>query len=427
MYACLHAINDDSTGAALLSLAHEFSPEVEQTSPDTVVFSITPLRKLMGSPHQIASEISRFGFTRKLQATLAIAPNPDTAILLARNCIGVTMAAPGEERNKLGALPCTCLFGHGIPSDPGLAQVLHGWGVKTCEELAALPEKGVLERLGKAGVYLRNLACGSIQRPLRLPPPEVTFEESMQLEHALSLLEPLLFLLARVLHDLCTRLRSHSKAARVLEARLALEDAKEYRCALEFPVPLDDHQSILKLLQLHLEHHSPEAPITAFTLRIEPVDPRRVQKGLFLPPTPPPAKLQITLARIAGMVGPDNVGSPLPLNTHRPDAFEMVPVNTAPPEDDLVSAETIRLAMRLFRPALHARVTLAGSAPKHITATGVRGNVVEWAGPWKTSGEWWTQTAWTREEWDVALDDGALYRIYEQPSEHEWFVQGIYD
>ncbi len=311
--------------------------------------------------------------------------------------------------------------------DPNLAKVLHGWGVKTCEELAALPEKGVLERLGKAGTYLRDLACGCVRRPLRLPAPEVTYQESMQLEHALSLLEPLLFLFARVLHNLCTQLRSQSKAARLLELRLALEAAKEYRCELEFPIPLDDHQSILKLLQLHLEHHSPDAPITAFTLRIDPADPRRVQKGLFLPPAPAPDKLQITLARIAGMVGAENVGTPLPLKTHRPDAFEMVHVNTAPLTSEPQPADTIRLAMRLFRPALHARVTLAGSTPKYIAAAGVKGNVIEWAGPWKTSGDWWAATAWAREEWDVALDDGALYRIYETSSEQEWFVQGIYD
>lgn len=432
MYACLHAIHPvdcDPNANALLALAHQFSPEVEQTSPDTVVFSITPLRKLMGSPHQIASEISRFGFVRKLKASLAIAPNPDTAILLARNCLGVTMVAPGEERFKLGPLLCSCLFHHGMAVDPSLAQVLHGWGVKTCEELAALPEKGVVERLGRGGLYLYDLASGRTMRPLRLPKPEVTYEEHMQLEHAISNLEPLLFLFARTLNELCARLRSQSKAARVLEARLVLEQGKApYGCELEFPVPLDDHGSILKLLQLHLEHHPPGAAITAFSLRIEPADPKRVQKGFFLPPTPPPDKLQITLARIAGMVGAENVGTPLPLNTHRPDAFEMVHVNTAPPPSEPVAPmKTIRLAMRLFRPALHARVTLSNATPKHIAAVGVRGNVVEWAGPWKTSGEWWTHTSWTREEWDVALDDGALYRIYEEPSEHEWFVGGIYD
>lgn len=128
------------------------------------------------------------------------------------------------------------------------------------------------------------------------------------------------------------------------------------------------------------------------------------------------------------MVGPENVGTPLLLNTHRPDAFEMVNVNTAPPPpEEPVQQETIRLVMRLFRPALHARVTLADAAPKHVLAPGVKGKVMEWAGPWKTSGEWWTHTAWMREEWDVALDDGALYRIYEQPADHEWYVHGVYD
>jgi len=49
------------------------------------------------------------------------------------------------------------------------------------------------------------------------------------------------------------------------------------------------------------------------------------------------------------------------------------------------------------------------------------------AGPWKTSGDWWASTAWNREEWDIALDDGALYRIYEETETSQWFVQGIYD
>jgi protein ImuB len=416
-----------SSIGALLALAHDFSPSVEQASPDTVVFSITPLRALLGSPYQIASEISRIGFERKLHANLAIAANPDTAILLARNCIGVTLVAPGEERLKLAPLPLASLFAHDLSLDPALAEVLYRWGVKTCEELAVLPENGVAERLGTAGVYLRNLACGCIDRPLRLPRPETSYEEHLELEHPLRVLEPLLFLFARVLNGLCSRLRSQSRAARVLAARLDLEQHRQYRCELEFPVPLDDSQTMLKLLQLHLERHSPEAPVTAFTLRIEPADPRRVQGGLYVPPTPAPDKLQITLARIAGMVGETNVSTPMLLNTYRPDAFQMTNLNTAPPNDISEQHGTIRLVMRVFRPAIHAEVTVVNATPRRVIASGVKGKVVECAGPWKTSGEWWTDTAWMREEWDVALDDGALYRIYEQPDKHDWYVHGVYD
>lgn len=81
----------------------------------------------------------------------------------------------------------------------------------------------------------------------------------------------------------------------------------------------------------------------------------------------------------------------------------------------------------MFRPALQARVRLAGYVPPKVIAPGVRGTILQLAGPWKTSGDWWASTAWNREEWDIALDDGALYRIYEETETSQWFVQGIYD
>ena len=429
MYACVYLPGSQTD--ELLPLAREFSPEVEQTCADTLVFSIAPLRQLIGSPHQIASEICRSGHALKLKANLVIASNPDTAILLARNFTGVTLVTPGEEHFKLAPVPITSLFAYAATLDSKLVAVLHRWGLKTCEDLAALPECGVAERLGNAGIYLRNLACGKIHRPLQIHAPLTSYEERMELEHPLDLLEPLLFLLSRVLGELCRRLRSQSRAARILEAQLELEEHKQYRCELEFPVPLDDSQTVLKLLQLHLERHSPEAPIVAFTLRVEPAEPRRVQGGIFLPPTPPADKLQITLARIAGMVGKENVGTPQLLNTHRPDAFQMTNLNTVNRENsginNLDQQEILRLAMRIFRPALHACVKLAGESPRNVAARGVTGNVIRSAGPWKTSGEWWAATSWIREEWDVALDDGALYRIYREILTREWYVQGVYD
>jgi protein ImuB len=158
MYACLYA--PGSGPAALLDLALEFSPYVEQSSGDTVIFCIDPLRKLLGSPYQIASEISRAGYERSLQANLAIASNPDTAILLARHTKGVTLVPPGEEQRKLAPLSLAELT-----TDQAMLDILLRWGVKTCEDLAVLPEAGVAERLGPGGVYLRNLSLGVLHRP----------------------------------------------------------------------------------------------------------------------------------------------------------------------------------------------------------------------------------------------------------------------
>jgi protein ImuB len=154
---------------------------------------------------------------------------------------------------------------------------------------------------------------------------------------------------------------------------------------------------------------------------------------MFLPPTPAPDKLQITLARIGGMVGKENVGSPILSNTHRPDAFQLrMPVISdefGPPSlaETETRADSLRLAIRLFRPARSARVRVNDSAPQRVMADGIKGVVLRSAGPWKTSGEWWAPTAWSREEWDVALDDGALYRIYQETQTRSWFVEGVYD
>ncbi|MGH9655059.1 MAG: hypothetical protein ACRD6B_16530 [Bryobacteraceae bacterium] len=420
MYACIHTA---TANPAIFDLALQFSPVIERTSEDTVAFSIAELGRLLGPPHQIASEICRAGHERNVEANLALATNVDTAILLARHVPGVTIAMPGEQRAHLETLPLRAL-----PILPHLLELLQRWGLKTCGDLALLPESGVAERLGPEGIYLRNLARGTFVRPLRLHAMPTNYAERMELEHPLELLEPLLFLLGRALGELCRRLRSQSQAARVIEVKLELIEGS-YSCNLEFPVPLEEKQSILKLLQLHLERHPPPAPVTAFTLRVEPAAPRRIQGGLFRPPAPAPDKLQITLARIAGMVGKENAGAPVLLETHRPDAFALGQLNLQPATPETRERpEALRLAFRLFRPAPRARVKLAHAAPRSVYAAGVQGSVVRAAGPWKTSGEWWDRASfWSREEWDVALDDGALYRIYLDLHTEEWYVQGVYD
>src|SRR5207249_2054705 len=87
---------------------------------------------------------------------------------------------------------------------------------------------------------------------------------------------------------------------------------------LRLPVPLLDEKIFLKLLQLDLNAHPPGAPIATIHLSAEPVRPRAAQNGLFLPPSPEPEKLELTLARIAGIVGENKVGAVQMMDTHHP-------------------------------------------------------------------------------------------------------------
>ena len=303
-----------------------------------------------------------------------------------------------------------------------MVEILDSWGIHTLEQLAQLPETGIAERFGPAGVSLLRLARGAVDRPLKIFQPEITYNDRIQLDHPISLLEPLLFLIARMLNEQCEKLQSHGMAANEITIRLELENRTEHVRTLRLPIPMRESKALLKLLQMDLEAHPPEAATVALALSLKPVNPRTVQNGIFLPVTPAPDKLELTLARIRGIVGENNVGVPELLNTHHPHPFRLSnrqPQLTDPPPI------TIQHAFRYFRPPLAATVELQNDRPARITASGIHGKVLNASGPWRTSGDWWTPAPWNRDEWDITLST-ALYRIYREPN-HHWFLEGTYD
>jgi protein ImuB len=187
------------------------------------------------------------------------------------------------------------------------------------------------------------------------------------------------------------------------------------------------------------------------------VKPRLLQTGLFIPLAPEPEKLELTLARLAKLVGPDNLGSPELLDTHRPDAFRVrrfelketkrkrSKQQTAISNQQLeIGNRKCLLGFRRFRPPLRALVRAERGQPTEISTwdknKSVYGKVVCLAGPWRTSGDWWRLNTWARDEWDVAVENGSgingghsgprqqmLYRIYRELRSKEWFVEGVYD
>jgi protein ImuB len=401
MFACIHG-----HAADLPQIAEDFSPSFEQTTPDTVVFRIDGLKRLLGTPDQIARAIAQRAGNG---VNISIAETAEAAILAARNFPGVTV------HPDLNALDITTL-----PITEELADILDSWGIHTLEQLAQLPETGIAERFGPAGVSLQRLARGAVNRPLKVFQPEITYNDSIQLEHPVDLLEPLLFLIARMLNDQCEKLQSHGMAANEITLRLELETKTEHVRTLRLPIPMRESKALLKLLLMDLEAHPPQAATVSLALSLKPVNPRTVQNGIFMPVTPAPDKLELTLARIRGIVGENNVGVPELLNTHHPHPFHLA--NRQPQLTDPPPA-TIQHAFRYFRPPLAATVELINDRPARITASGIHGKVLTAAGPWRTSGNWWTPAPWNRDEWDIALASG-MYRIYHNDS---WFLEGTYD
>lgn len=466
---------EQAAHAALLDCACGFSPRVEDTAADTVVLDLAGLERVFGPAAKMGRDIAARCAQIGLEANVAVASNADAAMHAARGFSGITVIPPGKEEERLGSLPvdvlAACVGDPSLALDDARAQeildTLDRWGVRTLRALAALPEVAITERLGQAGLYWQRLARGATSRTLRLIEPPLTFEESAEMDYPVDLLEPLSFVLNRMLEQLCARLAARALATNELQLTLELEPTAEdvvigspdagdsaargrspdrqITRLLRLPVAMLDAKVFLKLLQLDLKSHPPNAPVIKVGLAAKPAEPRRAQSGLFLPSAPEPERLEVTVARIANIVehrasagnGADaavvdgrsepRVGSPEILDTHRPDAFRMnkfVPPLAGEAGSSRGKHSRTIAASRIFRPPLAARVAVREGRPARLECVQASGDVQWAAGPWRNSGEWWTEGAWSREEWDVSVED-VLYRIYH---DHDgWFVECCYD
>ena len=417
MFACIYIPNvSGDTAAALVDCAGTFSPRVENTGAGTVVFDVEGLERLFGGYSEIAEKIRDSVCARGLQANVAVAANADAAVCAARGFCGVTVIQRGTEAARLRDLPLDVLK----PS-PEISEALERWGIRTLGAFANLPAVQVSERLGQEGVKLHKLAQGAGARPIIPHVAALRFVEVMELDYDITTIEPLTFILSRMLDQICSRMRSRNVATH--EVRLVLGT---YVRTLNLPIPVRNSRLLTKLFILDLEAHPPGIAIKRVEVEAIPVKPRVVQNGLFVPLSPEPEKLELTLARLKAVVGEENVGSAEIIDTHRPDAFSVIPFGRRLRESTQRNSINLRLTLRLFRPPFDATVQLHNQIPTWIAFHGRHGSIATASGPWHTSGDWWRPTMWDREEWDVEVAD-MLYRIYYDVHLDRWYAQGVYD
>jgi protein ImuB len=216
------------------------------------------------------------------------------------------------------------------------------------------------------------------------------------------------------------------------DAAAAATESSEHIRTIKPALPLMDRDLFLKLIHLDLQAHPPAAAVIAIHLSAEPGDRSKVQLGLFSPQLPEPTRLDITLARIAALVGEEHVGRARLLDTHRPDSF-VVERFTSPSNLKTQTACTAEgiLALRKLRPSLPLSMRLQEDRPIAFPMEGKQYDVVEAHGPWRRSGDWWATTIWSRDEWDVRAStrDGEvlLCVLVHDLLRNQWQLEALYD
>ncbi len=165
---------ENSAHAALLDVAHAFTPRVEDTAGDTLLLDLAGLERLYGAPPAMARDLASRVSAIALEANIALAANPDAALHAARGFSGTTVIPAGKEAHRLGVLPLQVLLDAFdiSPKNSSAAErereklreqmldTLERWGVRDFRTLALLPEHALASRLGEAGTRLQRLARG---------------------------------------------------------------------------------------------------------------------------------------------------------------------------------------------------------------------------------------------------------------------------
>ncbi len=415
---------EEGAERALLEVALAHSPRVESAGPGLAYLDATGLRGLFGEEGEIGRRLCRAAADRGLAVRVGIAGSRASALLAARWGDGVSVVPPGDEAAHLAPAPLGLLD---LP--PETARLLERWGIRTLGDLARLPAPALFERLGAEGLGLQALARGEDPRPLSPWTPPRVIEEGIEGDWAMDTLEPIVACLADLARRICARLTREGLSGDAFEWVCRLDDRTSHEGRFVPAVPTADPDVVGLLLRAALEARPPQAAVTGLTLRTRPVRLPAVQEMLDGSSAQRSRALAGTLARLAALVGPERVGIPRLLDSHRPDAVRLDPFRLAgarPAEErarDGISSPV--LALCRLRPPRPAAVRLVGGRPVHLRAEPLAGAIVASAGPWRVSGEWWGERPFFRDEWDVELADGTLCRLAHDGA--AWFLDAVYD
>jgi protein ImuB len=417
--------------AVFLECAAHFSPRIEDASQGmscAFVLDIAGTERLFGPPEELAQRLRAALATAGFRASVAVSSNFNAARLKAAAARGITVIPHKQEAACLAKLPISLLS-----LNEEHAETFAIWGIRTLGELAALPESDLVARLGPQAAAWRALARGALPHTFQPIESEFTLQEFCAFETPVEHADSLLFIGARMIDCLVERAAARALSLASLSVKMELEGGVAYQRAIRPALATADRKFLLKLLQLDLAAHPPQAAVLSLTLTAEAGQSSQVQLGLFAPQTPEPSRLDVTIARLKAIAGEDRVGSPVLEDSHQPGSFRMESfvVTCQSTSDKLIEANRPRLALRRVRPPAPVRVQLRALNPAAFRDGERSFKVAAAYGPWRTSGCWWSAGAWNTEEWDVLAeaDSGATVAclLVRDCARNEWRLEAYYD
>ncbi|WP_395445667.1 Y-family DNA polymerase [Caulobacter sp. UC70_42] len=426
---------------ALCDWCVRFSPAVAIDGADGLFLDITGTDHLWGGERDmlvdLVARLARWG----VPARAAIADTAGAAWALARFGDDLAIAAPGEQRAAIEALPVAALR----LEDAAEAQ-LPRLGLHRVGQLFALPRAQLAKRFG-LGLTLRlDQALGMAAEALSFRRPATPWFDRLAFFEPISAPEDLARAAGDALALICQRLEAEGRGAKRFEAVFHRLDGQAYPVRANLARIGRDAKRLTKLIIPKLDKVDPGFGVEVVTVHAAAVEPLAAAQDRLDAPNGGGVgtSLDETLAplidRLVNRLGEARVWRADPYESHVPERSVVRNAPLDPPAAakwDLDRPRPVRLFKR--PEAITAIAKLPDDPPMSFTWRGRAHRVRRAEGPERIGQEWWragvgetdTGPGKLRDYYRVEDDVGGRFWIFRQglfgvDEAPKWWIHGLF-
>jgi DNA polymerase-4 len=242
---------------AVFRVFDDTTPLVEGVSIDEAFLDVGGLRRISGTPAQIAAELRRKVLDRVgLPITVGVARTKFLAKVASgvAKPDGLLVVEPGTELSFLHPLPVPRLWGVGAVT----AAKLHERGLLTVGQVAALPESALVSLLGKgSGRHLHALAHNRDPRPVQVGRRRGSIGSQCALGRRRRTPEAIDAVVVGLVDRVTRRMRAAGRAGRTVTVRLRFDDFTRATRSHTLPRATAHTETILATVRALLREAAP--------------------------------------------------------------------------------------------------------------------------------------------------------------------------
>ena len=299
----------------LAAWAYKFSSQVSIAEPNALLIEVGASLSLFGGWPILEKRIRESLAQIKFKSSLAVAPIPAAARVLARHGDDYFIEKPDPLITALGYVPIAY---SGLTDDA--VALLHNVGLRTLRDVFALPRPELTRRIGVKELDLLDRMRGLKSDLLTLYEPPPFFNHRIELDDRVEAWPPLLFPLRRLCGELSLFLTTRDGGVQHYEIVLDHEDRNVTRIRIELLTPQRESKALYELARSRLEHAklaSPVCGIAVFAKDLPELRPRH--KDLFEPKREQGLDWPELIERLRSHLGDDAVRGLTHVPDHRPE------------------------------------------------------------------------------------------------------------